>query len=63
MRADAPAPSVEAILHAILPYKFVDHCHADALIAVMNSRDGEDRIRDLYGDSVVIVHQGGDDGS
>ena len=55
MRADAPAPSVEAILHAILPYKFVDHCHADALIAVMNSRDGEDRIRDLYGDSVVIV--------
>ena len=55
MRADAPAPSVEAILHAILPYKFVDHCHADALIAVMNSPDGEDRIRSLYGDSVVIV--------
>jgi rhamnose utilization protein RhaD (predicted bifunctional aldolase and dehydrogenase)/NAD(P)-dependent dehydrogenase (short-subunit alcohol dehydrogenase family) len=55
MRADAPAPSVEAILHAILPYKFVDHCHADALIALMNSRDGEDRIRDLYGDSIVIV--------
>jgi len=55
MRADAPAPSIEAILHAILPYKFVDHCHADALIALMNSRDGEVRIRDLYGDSVVIV--------
>src|SRR5580704_3170520 len=47
MSADAPAPSVDAILHAILPYRFVDHCHADALIAVMNSRDGEDRIRDL----------------
>jgi rhamnose utilization protein RhaD (predicted bifunctional aldolase and dehydrogenase)/NAD(P)-dependent dehydrogenase (short-subunit alcohol dehydrogenase family) len=55
MRANAPAPSVETILHAILPCKFVDHCHADALIAVMNSRDGENRIRDLYGDSVVIV--------
>src|SRR6476659_5887515 len=24
-RASAPAPSVEAILHAILPHKFVDH--------------------------------------
>jgi len=55
MGADAPAPSVEAILHAILPCKFVDHCHADALISIMNSRDGEDRIRDLYGDSVVVV--------
>jgi rhamnose utilization protein RhaD (predicted bifunctional aldolase and dehydrogenase)/NAD(P)-dependent dehydrogenase (short-subunit alcohol dehydrogenase family) len=55
MRANSPAPSVETILHAILPGKFVDHCHADALIAVMNSRDGEDRISDLYGDSVVIV--------
>ena len=55
MRADAPAPSVEAILHAVLPRKFVDHCHADALISVMNSRDGESRVRDLYGDSVIIV--------
>src|SRR2546425_9605965 len=27
---NAPAPSVEAILHAILPHKFVDHTHADA---------------------------------
>src|SRR5687768_15380480 len=27
LRADAPTPSVEAILHAILPYKYVDHTH------------------------------------
>ena len=54
-RADAPTPSVEAILHAILPYRFVDHTHADAVLAVMNSRDGEARIREIYGDSVVIV--------
>src|SRR5512141_1499577 len=31
-RASAPAPSVEAILHAILPYKWVDHTHADAVL-------------------------------
>jgi rhamnose utilization protein RhaD (predicted bifunctional aldolase and dehydrogenase)/NAD(P)-dependent dehydrogenase (short-subunit alcohol dehydrogenase family) len=54
-RADAPTPSVEAILHAILPYRFVDHTHADAVLAVMNSRDGEARIREIYGDSVVII--------
>ncbi len=54
-RADAPTPSVEAILHAILPHKYVDHTHADAVLAVMNSRDGEARIREIYGDSVVIL--------
>jgi len=55
VRADAPAPSVETILHAVLPYKFVDHTHADAVLAVMNSRDGAARIRELYGDSVVVI--------
>jgi rhamnose utilization protein RhaD (predicted bifunctional aldolase and dehydrogenase)/NAD(P)-dependent dehydrogenase (short-subunit alcohol dehydrogenase family) len=54
-RADAPTPSVEAILHAILPYRFVDHTHADAVLAVMNSRDGAARIQEIYGDSVVII--------
>ena len=32
--AGAPAPSVETILHAVLPHKFVDHTHADAVLAV-----------------------------
>ncbi len=54
-RATAPAPSVEAILHAILPYPFVDHTHADAFIAVSNTADGEARIRACYGDRVVVV--------
>ena len=31
-----PAPSVEAILHAILPYRFVDHTHADAVVTLTN---------------------------
>ena len=30
----APTPSIEAILHAILPFKFVDHTHADAVVAL-----------------------------
>jgi rhamnose utilization protein RhaD (predicted bifunctional aldolase and dehydrogenase)/NAD(P)-dependent dehydrogenase (short-subunit alcohol dehydrogenase family) len=51
----APTPSVEAILHAILPAKYVDHTHADALIAVMNTPGGADRVREIYGDRVVIV--------
>lgn len=51
----APAPSVEAILHAILPYTYVDHTHADAVIAVTNTPHGRERIQEIYGDSVVIV--------
>lgn len=51
----APAPSVESILHASIPHKFVDHTHADALIAIMNTFDGAERVRELYGDRVVMV--------
>lgn len=52
---DAPNPSVEAILHAVIPYKFVDHTHADALVTLTNTPDGEALVKALYGDSVVYV--------
>jgi len=55
LRAGAPAPSVETILHAILPHKYVDHTHADAVLSVSNSPDGDKRIRDIYGDKVVVI--------
>ncbi len=54
-RAAAPVPSVEAILHAILPYSYVDHTHADAIIAITNTADGEATIRGIYGDTVVLI--------
>lgn len=55
MRAGAPAPSVETILHATIPHKYVDHTHADAALSVSNAPDGEARIREIYGDLVVVV--------
>ncbi|MDH5232399.1 MAG: bifunctional aldolase/short-chain dehydrogenase [Gammaproteobacteria bacterium] len=51
----APTPSVEAILHAVLPYKFVDHTHADALVTVTNNPHGKENIQAIYGDDVVII--------
>lgn len=51
----APNPSVEAILHAIIPFTFVDHTHADAVVTLSNTPDGEARIRALYGDRVLVV--------
>ncbi|MGH8317823.1 MAG: bifunctional aldolase/short-chain dehydrogenase [Steroidobacteraceae bacterium] len=52
---NAPSPSVEAILHAILPARFVDHTHADAILTMTNSPDGEHRVRELFGDRLVCV--------
>jgi rhamnose utilization protein RhaD (predicted bifunctional aldolase and dehydrogenase)/NAD(P)-dependent dehydrogenase (short-subunit alcohol dehydrogenase family) len=52
---NAPNPSVEAILHAIIPFKFVDHTHADAVVTITNTPDGEKRIKDLYGKRVLYV--------
>jgi rhamnose utilization protein RhaD (predicted bifunctional aldolase and dehydrogenase)/NAD(P)-dependent dehydrogenase (short-subunit alcohol dehydrogenase family) len=46
----APSPSVEAILHAIVPFKYVDHTHADAVITLTNSVNGAELIGKVYGD-------------
>ncbi|HXO18803.1 MAG TPA: bifunctional aldolase/short-chain dehydrogenase [Thermoanaerobaculia bacterium] len=54
-RADAPTPSVEALLHAFLPAKFVDHSHADAVLALTNRIGGEEVVRAVYGERVGIV--------
>ncbi len=51
----APNPSVEAILHAIIPFRFVDHTHADAVVTVSNTPEGEKRIKEIYGDNMLIV--------
>lgn len=55
LRAGAPAPSVETILHAILPYPYVDHTHADAVLSISNAPQGEQRIRDIFGSKVVVI--------
>ncbi|MGH8287888.1 MAG: bifunctional aldolase/short-chain dehydrogenase [Steroidobacteraceae bacterium] len=52
---NAPSPSVEAILHAILPARFVDHTHADAILTMTNSPQGEHRVRELFGDRLVYI--------
>lgn len=54
-RASAPSPSVETILHATLPYKYVDHTHADAVVTITNTPSGLARIREIYGDRVVVI--------
>lgn len=52
----APNPSVEAILHAIIPFKFVDHTHADAVVTISNSVTGEENIQKLFPNFLIIPY-------
>ena len=52
---DAPRPSIETLLHAFLPDAWVDHSHADAVLALTNQPDGQRLVREVYGDRVAVV--------
>lgn len=52
----APNPSVEAILHALLPFKHIDHTHANAIVSLTNQPHGEDIIRELFPDSIIVPY-------
>lgn len=51
----SPNPSVETLLHAFLPHKFVDHTHSDAVLSVTDQPNGADICRDIYGNRVALV--------
>ncbi len=51
----SPAPSVETLLHAFLPHAYVDHTHANAVLAATNQPDGPARARAIWGSRVGIV--------
>jgi rhamnose utilization protein RhaD (predicted bifunctional aldolase and dehydrogenase)/NAD(P)-dependent dehydrogenase (short-subunit alcohol dehydrogenase family) len=53
--AGAPNPSVETLLHAFLPHKFVDHTHAAAVLALVDQPDGEAMAREVYDGRMGIV--------
>ena len=51
----APNPSVETFLHAFLPFKFVDHTHADAVLNATNRPGGLNFCKKVFGNKVSIV--------
>jgi len=54
LTSSAPNPSVEALLHALIPYKFVDHTHADAIVTISNSVDGDELIVKLFPNYLIV---------
>lgn len=53
--ASSPNPSVETLLHAFLPHKFIDHSHADAILALVDQPEAEAICKEVFGDTLAIV--------
>src|SRR5450432_2137948 len=53
--ATAPNPSVETLLHALLPARFIDHTHADAILALCDQPEGERLCASIFGRGLVWV--------
>ncbi len=53
--AYSPDPSVEALLHAFLPHKYVDHTHADSILVLTNQKHGEDRAKEALGPEIAVI--------
>lgn len=52
---DDPRPSIETLLHGFLPHRYVDHTHADAIVALTNQPDGAETVRRVFGRRLAVV--------
>jgi rhamnose utilization protein RhaD (predicted bifunctional aldolase and dehydrogenase)/NAD(P)-dependent dehydrogenase (short-subunit alcohol dehydrogenase family) len=55
LRSDAPSPSVETLLHAFLPQRYVDHTHGDAILILTNQENAEELIEAALGPRVAVL--------
>ena len=55
MDSSAPTPSIETLLHAFLPHRFVDHTHSTAILSLTNQPNGSDLCREVFRDRAGIV--------
>jgi rhamnose utilization protein RhaD (predicted bifunctional aldolase and dehydrogenase)/NAD(P)-dependent dehydrogenase (short-subunit alcohol dehydrogenase family) len=53
--ARAPNPSVETLLHAFLPHKFIDHTHAAAVLSLVDQPNGEELVAEVYDGTMGFV--------
>ncbi len=55
LTSTSATPSIETLVHAFLPTKFIDHTHADAILALTNQPEGEELVREALDDDVGIL--------
>ena len=52
---ESPTPSIETLVHAFVAEKFMDHTHADAILALTNQPDGQKVVREALGEEVIVL--------
>jgi len=55
IRSASPDPSLETLLHAFLPHRFIFHCHADALLILTHQKNATHLIPSVLGKRVLVV--------
>jgi len=53
--ATSPNPSIETLVHAFLPHRFIDHTHADAIVTLTNREDAENILHEALGAHIGIL--------
>lgn len=53
--ADAPTASIEAILHGVIPHRFVLHTHADAIVTLSNQSGADELLASTFRDDVLVL--------
>ena len=52
---ESPTPSIETLVHVFIAKKFMDHTHADAILALTNQADGQKVVKEALGEDVIVL--------
>jgi rhamnose utilization protein RhaD (predicted bifunctional aldolase and dehydrogenase)/NAD(P)-dependent dehydrogenase (short-subunit alcohol dehydrogenase family) len=52
---ESPTPSIETLVHAFVAEKFMDHTHANAILALTNQPDGQKVVSEALGEEVIVL--------
>ena len=53
--SNSPNPSVETLLHAYLPFKYVDHTHSNAILSLVNLFNSKQILKNIFKDKIAVV--------
>jgi rhamnose utilization protein RhaD (predicted bifunctional aldolase and dehydrogenase)/NAD(P)-dependent dehydrogenase (short-subunit alcohol dehydrogenase family) len=53
--SESATPSIETLVHAFIPEKFIDHTHADAVLGLTNQRGGKEQVQEALGPDVFVL--------
>ncbi len=55
MEPNSPRPSIETLLHGLIPHDHVDHTHADAILVLTNTTDGRRHVEECFGEDAIWI--------